>query len=81
MKKLAIIGCGGIGSYHLSHFLDFNDIELAGFCDLIPERAEDFVVKAGSGKVFTNYKEMYDEIKPDMVFICVPPTEHGAIEF
>lgn len=81
MKKLAMIGCGEIGSYHLSHFLDFSDIELAGFCDLILKRAEDFVVKAGSGKVFTNYKEMYDEIKPDMVFICVPPTEHGAIEF
>jgi predicted dehydrogenase len=24
---------------------------------------------------------MYDEIKPDMVFICVPPTSHGNIEF
>ncbi len=81
MKKLAMIGCGGIGKYHLNHFLEFNDIELAGFCDLIPERAESFVSKAGSGKAFTNYKKMYDEINPDMVFICVPPTEHGEIEF
>ena len=24
--KLAIIGCGGIGSYHLGHFLGFKDI-------------------------------------------------------
>ena len=31
MKKLAMIGCGGIGSYHLGHFLNFKDIELAGF--------------------------------------------------
>jgi myo-inositol 2-dehydrogenase/D-chiro-inositol 1-dehydrogenase len=81
MKKLAMIGCGEIGSYHLGHFLDFKDIELAGFCDLIRERAESFAVKAGSGKAFTKYMEMYDEIKPDMVFICVPPTEHGKIEF
>ena len=43
MKKLAIIGCGGIGSYHLSHFVKYDDIELAGFCDLILERAEKFV--------------------------------------
>jgi len=76
-----MIGCGEIGKYHLNHFLDFNDIELAGFCDLIPERAESFVSKAGSGKAFTNYKEMYDIIDPDMVFICIPPTEHGEIEF
>ena len=52
MKKLAMIGCGGIGSYHLSHFVQFKDIvELAGFCDLIPERAESFVQQAGGGKL------------------------------
>mgnify|MGYP005773991621 FL=1 len=81
MKKLALIGCGGIGSYHLSHFVQFKDIELAGFCDLILERAENFVKQAGSGKAFSNFIEMYDEIQPDMVFICVPPTCHGQIEF
>ena len=82
MKKLAMIGCGGIGQYHLGHFLQFKDIvELAGFCDLIPERAESFVEKAGCGKAFTNYIDMYDEIQPDMVFICIPPYCHGEIEF
>ncbi|NMA94920.1 MAG: Gfo/Idh/MocA family oxidoreductase [Clostridiales bacterium] len=81
MKKLAMIGCGGIGRYHLSHFLEFDDIELVGFCDVIPERSEEFVKKAGSGEAFTDFKEMYDKVDPDMVFICVPPTEHGEIEF
>lgn len=82
MKKLALIGCGGIGSYHLSHFVQFKDIvELAGFCDLIPERAEAFVKEAGCGKAYTNYLEMYDEVQPDMVFICIPPHCHGEIEF
>ena len=81
-KKLALIGCGGIGSYHLGHFLGFTDIiELVGFCDLIPERAESFAKKAGCGKVFTNYLDMYDEVKPDIVFICIPPYCHGEIEF
>ena len=82
MKKLAMIGCGGIGSYHLGHFLGFKDIvELAGFCDLIPERAQSFVEKAGSGKAYTNYLDMYNEVQPDMVFICIPPYCHGEIEF
>ena len=80
MKKLAIIGCGGIGQYHLGHFLQFKDIELAGFCDLILERAESFVEKSGSGQAFTDFKAMYDAVEPDMVFICVPPTQHGEIE-
>jgi len=81
MKKLALIGCGGIGSYHLGHFLDYTDVELAGFCDIISERAQAFVDRAGCGRAFTDFKEMYDEINPDMVFICVPPYAHGEIEF
>lgn len=79
MKKLAMIGCGGIGAYHLEHFLDYTDIELAGFCDLIPERADDFARRTG-GKAFTDYKAMYDAINPDLVFICIPPSKHGEIE-
>jgi len=81
MKSLAIIGCGGIGSYHLGHFLQFDDVDLVGFCDLIIERAEDFQKQAGKGKVYTDFVQMLDETKPDMVFVCVPPTCHGDIEF
>ena len=81
MNKLCIIGCGGIGTYHLGHFLDYKDIELAGFCDLVIEKAEAFVKRAGQGKAYADYRVMYDEVKPDMVFICVPPYCHGEIEF
>ena len=81
MKKLAMIGCGGIGRYHLGHFVNFKDIELAGFCDLLIERAEEFVQIAGSGKAYSDFVKMYDEVKPDMVFICIPPSTHGYIEF
>lgn len=81
MKKLAIIGCGGIGSYHLGHFLEFKDIELAGFCDVIIGRAEGFMRRAGCGKAYVDYRTMLDEVKPDMVFVCIPPHCHGAVEF
>ncbi len=82
MKKLALIGCGGIGRYHLGNFLQSKDIvELVGFCDIIPEKAESFVKEAGCGKAFENYIDMYNEVEPDMVFICIPPYAHGDIEF
>jgi predicted dehydrogenase len=81
MKKLCVIGCGGIGEYHLRHFVDYGDVDLAGFCDLLPERAEKFAKVAGRGKAFTDYVRMYDEISPDMVFILVPPYKHGEIEY
>ena len=81
MKKLAMIGCGGIGGYHLDHFMRFDDIELVGFCDLISERAEGFVKRSGKGKAFTDFRKMYDETKPDMVCIGIPPYRHGELDF
>ncbi len=81
MKKLALVGCGGIGRYHLGHILQFTDlVEPVAFCDLLPERAEAFVAQAGSGKAYTDFWRMLDETNPDMVFLCVPPTEHGPME-
>jgi myo-inositol 2-dehydrogenase/D-chiro-inositol 1-dehydrogenase len=80
MKKLALVGCGGIGQYHLGHILQFGDlVESVGFCDLILERAEKFAAQAG-GKAYTDFWKMLDETNPDMVFLCVPPTEHGPME-
>lgn len=81
MKQICIIGCGTSGFSHLENILKHEcDAEVCGFCDLIIERAEDFVNKAGRGKAYTNYIDMYDEISPDMVFICVPPYCHGELE-
>lgn len=82
MKKLAMIGCEGIGSVHLEHFLKFKDIvDIVGFCDLVQEKAQKFCDIAESGKAYKDFKVMYDEVKPDMVFICVPPFAHGEIEY
>ncbi|MCL2096907.1 MAG: Gfo/Idh/MocA family oxidoreductase [Oscillospiraceae bacterium] len=83
MKKLAVIGCGGIGGYHLEHFMQFKDLdfELAGFCDIIPERAEGFAKLAKKGRAYSDFRKMYDEVNPDFVFIGIPPYKHGEIEF
>jgi len=81
MKKIAMIGCGGIGVYHLGHLMQFGDVELAGFCDVILTRAEGFAQKAGRGEAFSDYRGMFDAVKPDAVFICIPPNAHGVIEF
>ncbi len=82
MLKVALIGCGGIGEYHLSHMEHYTDImELVGVCDIIPERADDFSNKTnGKAKAYTDFKVMLDEQKPDAVFVCVPPYCHGEIE-
>ena len=80
--KIAFIGCGGIAGWHLSHLVNQDDVEYLGFCDLIPERAENFKQRTGgTAKTYTDYKVMLDEITPDALYICVPPSCHGDIEF
>lgn len=78
--KVCFIGCGGIANYHFSHLVNFDDVEFVGFCDIIPERAENMVNKAKMGKPYKSFIEMYDDAKPDVVYICVPPAEHGSLE-
>ena len=78
MLKVCVIGCGGIGGYHLSHLVQYTDlVELVGFCDLDGAKAQAFAEKAGSGRVYTNFVKMLDAENPDAVFVCIPPISHG----
>ncbi|MDF2686265.1 MAG: oxidoreductase domain protein [Clostridia bacterium] len=79
--KIAVVGCGGISNWHLSHTINFEDVEFVGFCDLIPERADAMVAKTGMGKRYDNYVQMLDEAQPEALYICVPPHAHGELEF
>lgn len=79
--KVAMIGCGARARAHLKGLITFDDIELVGFCDIVEEKAKDFVERAGTGKSYTNLREMLDDAKPQAVIIAVPPHEHGEIEF
>jgi myo-inositol 2-dehydrogenase/D-chiro-inositol 1-dehydrogenase len=79
--KVAMVGCGGICNFHLNHLLTFDDVEFVGFMDIRPERAHEKAQKAGAGKVYDDYVAMLDDAKPDVLYICVPPDQHGTIEF
>ena len=82
MKKtrVALIGCGTIGRYHFDHFKKMDDVEVVGVCDIIPERADTFAAEVNC-PAFYNFKEMYDAVNPECVFIGIPPYCHGEIEF
>ena len=80
--KIAFIGCGGIAAAHLSQGLkDFPDVDFIGWCDLVEERAEARRDQAGrGGEVFTDAGEMLKKIRPDGVYILIPPYSHGEPE-
>jgi myo-inositol 2-dehydrogenase/D-chiro-inositol 1-dehydrogenase len=80
--KLAFIGSGGIVRSHLDQGLkDFDDVEFVAWCDLNEETAaarRDQV--GGQGQIFTDARQMLDQIKPDAVYIMLPPYAHGPSE-
>ena len=78
--KVAFVGCGGICGFHLGHLLQFDDVEYVGFMDIRPERAAQRAEEAGGAKVYADYITMLDDGKPDVLYICVPPDQHGFIE-
>lgn len=80
MKKLriAIVGCGSIFTMHATPVSAMDDAELVGVCDIKKERA-DRAAKKFACKAFTDYREMFAELKPDVVHICTPHYLHPII--
>lgn len=81
--KVAFVGCGGIANWHFSRIGKkemFPDVELVGYYDIVTARAEKMAAARGEGKVYTDLLKMYDDAKPDAVYVCVPPDQHGCIE-
>lgn len=80
--KYVLIGCGRISSNHVVSAIN-NKLEIAAFCDIEKANAEDKIVKfdlqnQGIG-IYTNYKEMLDKEKPDLVAIATESGKHAKI--
>jgi predicted dehydrogenase len=79
--KVAFVGCGNICNFHLSHLVQFDDVAYVGFMDIRPERAAEKAAQVGGAPVFADTITLLDQAKPDALYICVPPDQHGFIEF
>lgn len=78
--KAAVVGCGGISNWHFGRVRAYEDVEYVGFYDIVKEKAEKMAAAKGEGKAFDCYTCMLDEAKPDILYVCVPPDQHGTIE-
>lgn len=79
MSRIAFVGCGGIQQVHYQRLAQIDDIEFVGQCDVDPSCAERAAQEHG-GAPFDSPEAMYDAVKPDAVFIAVPPYAHGPAE-
>lgn len=80
--RIAIVGCGGIANgKHMPALKKVKEAEMVAFCDIIPERAEKAAKEYGveGAKVYTDFKEMIEKEKPEVVHVCTPNREHAPI--
>lgn len=70
--KYALIGCGRISPNHIAAAKN-NGLEIVAICDIDPACMEDKALKfklGGDIKKYTDYIEMIETEKPDLVAIC-----------
>ena len=79
--RVAIIGCGGIAQTHLGIYKkSIPEVEIVAGVDILPERLDVMEEKWGVPRsaLYTDWKKMLKEIKPDAVDICTPNGLHCA---
>jgi predicted dehydrogenase len=86
--KAAIIGCGKIGSEysedplitgiysHAEAYSVSRDIELAAVCDTDIKKQKKCQERWNVHSAYSDYREMMEKIKPDIVSICTPDPSH-----
>jgi len=72
--KTVVAGCGNIATAYAEQITKYGQIELAGFCDLMPERAEEFARKHG-GKAYGSLDEV---LADESVRLVINLTIHHA---
>lgn len=80
MKKVGIIGCGGIAQVHAWVLQGMEQVELIAVCDLKREKAEALAKQYTDGKaaVYTNWKQLC-QTDLDVVHICTPHFLHAPM--
>ena len=74
MARAAVIGCGDISVVHFAAIEAMPGVELAGVCDPDRERTEARAVPA-----YTDYRDLIEDLHPDVVHICTPHDLHAPI--
>lgn len=80
--KVAIIGCGGIArGKHMPSLAKIPEVQMAAFCDIVPERAQEAAKKYGieGAKTYTDYRELLEDKSIDVVHVCTPNKSHADI--
>ncbi len=81
MKKfrVGIIGCGRISPFHGMPAKSQSNATVVACCDLVPELAKARAALFGCKATYTDFEEMIQKEKLDVVHICLPHYLHSPV--
>lgn len=75
--RVAIIGAGTIvQGGHIPNFQSQPNVSVVALCDVNEERAKAVAAEKNVAQVFSDYKQMLSEVKPDITVIATPNVYH-----
>jgi len=74
-----IVGCGEISTIHVNAILDTKKANIVSVCDLVEDRAAKLARRFGIPKVYTDFAEMLQKEKLDVVDVVTPPQVHANL--
>jgi predicted dehydrogenase len=75
---VAVVGCGRIAQDHLQAYQNIKQAELVAVADVVERQAQSVGEQFGC-RPFTDYRRMLEEVRPDAVSVCTPPSSHAEI--
>jgi predicted dehydrogenase len=77
--RAAVIGCG-VGAHHAYAYQNHPEVDLVAICDVREAAFEKLYAGAGvtpgAVKTYTDYQQMLEEVKPDLVSVATPDDYH-----
>jgi predicted dehydrogenase/nucleoside-diphosphate-sugar epimerase len=77
--RIAIVGCGKIANVHLSAIKGYEGATIVAVCDRDRYRAQEFADLTGTAKAYTDFGELLEKEKPDVVHVLTPPSSHADL--
>lgn len=79
--RYALIGCGRISPNHIAAAIE-NELQIIALCDVATEKMDEVITVFNLKNVaqkYTDYKEMLEKERPELVAICTESGSHGQI--
>ncbi len=77
--RVALIGTGSRGQYHIHNLLDIPNAEIVALCDIFPDHLEAAHRLVPGARTVTDYRTVLDDKDVDGVIIATPLGTHARI--